>query len=348
MQHSHILLLITQYYMVFSIMDGEQDPFERAIPNIINQIFGGFGDFGGFGRLEKHGPKLSQSFPMPDDHDCSADMHKFCRAVVHECKGVFDCSAQCLTDHVPKLSTACQKSHPCAQDIDNHCSKIRGGEDLMMNCLFSFQEKLSEKCLKIHPCLKSEAGCEKTKYVHEEVLIQEPKVVKSLPQIAMLEKLFAPRKPIELNLADHQASKKELATLDKIAREKIKLDSEANTIESLRNSVARAKQKNRYLVAKEQNAEVKLKLLSRTQQLIKEGVAELGNAKKKKLNLPMKNNGNMNLIQQNDRLKAQLHDKQSQLKKYMVFHQNSVSSLYVNHSWINAFFTLMFFIGIFW
>jgi len=184
MRLSIILLLFIQYYAVthgnlFDTIEHLEEMFEP--PHLVHHqpkpVFSGL-----FGNMfQPHVPMKQESFPFPND--CKKD-EKLCSAVVRSCKN-WDCSTQCLTDHAPVLSAECLLSHPCAQDIDNHCSSAVEGKNEIMQCLHSFRDKLSVSCVKLHQCLKTTTGCSPILYPSH-VAISQPPIAISQPKIRFI------------------------------------------------------------------------------------------------------------------------------------------------------------------
>eukprot|EP01006_Ploeotia_vitrea_P027961 TRINITY_DN60724_c0_g1_i2.p2 TRINITY_DN60724_c0_g1~~TRINITY_DN60724_c0_g1_i2.p2 ORF type:complete len:333 (+),score=138.23 TRINITY_DN60724_c0_g1_i2:111-1109(+) len=121
-----------------------------------------------------------KGFPFPQGRECEEDAHKLCGGMLRMCEGAFGCTTQCLTDHAPHLSEKCRKAHPCAQEIDDWCPHVKGGQNDMMHCLKEHQKQLSDLCVAHHPCLNASLADTHPHCVPIDYKSQPPSFIKNI------------------------------------------------------------------------------------------------------------------------------------------------------------------------
>src|ERR1035437_7004904 len=109
------------------------------------------------------------------EHPCSGDMTKYCADTI---SGSREEQVSCLQEHVKQLSVPCKakmdkfgggnkksnnkksnnkkstkksketitENHPCAPDMDNFCSDVKGMPGKDLKCLMSHSADLSKEC----------------------------------------------------------------------------------------------------------------------------------------------------------------------------------------------------------
>merc|ERR1712130_329269 len=190
------------------------------------------------------------------------------------------------------MGKLCRRAHPCAQDVEMHCASIQGGQDKMMDCLHSNQKSLSTSCTKFHSCLKTKKGCPKQAVYHP----KRRRVYRRPYYRRNRFRHWRPRDPVQFRK-------------NRLRREEISVENQDNIIRSLQKSVARARQRNSYLEAKEHNVETRLdreKKHFKTE--LKQFAVKSDESKLKKFNT--------NLLEKQDKLKHLVEKTRMELMKY--------------------------------
>lgn len=118
--------------------------------------------------------KTTLPFVPANDTSCRADAIALCKPYfVQELNCSFSSPeiVTCLSDNYHLLSPECRDVLPCGSDIENRCSHVHSGANLVLPCLKEAgqneSDPLSAQCVKFSPCLDASSNQECKEYPYD-------------------------------------------------------------------------------------------------------------------------------------------------------------------------------------